>query len=487
MAPRIRLVYSTIAMYASILVRVGTGLAFTFILARRLPLEDFAAFGVLVALSLFYGQLASIWSFWAARAAGRRMPDAAERVSSGILGVALLACAGFPVLAAASIVEYRLLGWDPLTLMAGYPYLAVMTLQYYLRDVVTAVAPEVFAKARIASELARLSAASLLVWTLRLGYTGALLSVIAASSTAALIMASRLAREGLLSKKPSPRIALEMARYWRVPLPQSLADSSPQLVRPVASWASGSSLVVAYLNVALTGQASLVQAALSTSLPLYGRLLSGGERRDARVSLALYMLFAGTFSAALLASSRSLARFYNPDYAGAWLALDAVVAYGLALGVVSIYRSVILALDTSDSTPHSTPSRLMSWVTRSQLSAAAAAYTIGAPLAYLLRGEPSLAAAAIPGALAASYTLLAVSLHSRVPGEGRLQPLDLAALSTGLGLAAALGYLHSGAGLWDVAFSALAGAIVYLTVVLALVADARVMAVRIARRLLGLS
>jgi len=473
---RVRLVRSTLALYASLTFRLAGSIAFIFMLARLLTVDEFAMYGVVTAIALAAPQAVQLWSFWAARAAARSSGDARILGGTGLLLTVAYTLALVPVYAGFSLLESRVMGWRLSMLLAGYPYVALFTIMAYMRDLSAVVAPEAFAKARIAFEVARLSMAAALVWLLGLGYLGAVASVTLALAAMTFYLAAVLNSNSLLSLSFDGRLAREWLSRWRIPLLHAIGEAAKQAPRPYSSLVTGNSLVVAYLNVGMASQLPLLQAASMTVPALYARTLTGPKPKDLSISLALFAIYAGLVASLTMALARELAAFFNPAYIDAHWTIRLVVVYAVVLGAASIYKHVIYALDRSDVTGGD--AKLMVKAAAAMIVAFTAAYTAAAPILAALRGNPATAAAALFAVLAGSaaallayyYRLTRRLLPHSIPARDILSALTASAAAA---LAAST---FKGTGLAGLATGAAAGGAAYAIVILALSPTARALA-----------
>ena len=393
--PPVRLVTETLILYGSIAVRLGASIVFTILLARFLSVEEFAMYGVVAALALILSQPVQLWSFWASRRAvwdwGRGESGPGKTGLTVTLAYAIVA---FPVYASISALESRILGWDFDLLLAGYPYVALNSLVVYTRDLSSTVKPQGYAFSRIMFDALRLTLAIPLVAMKGYGYLGALAATYAALAVSQAYMVYYLGSLGSFHGRLDKRLAIQWIRQWRVPVLQVLGDLLRHAPRPYISLLTGNSLAVAYLNVGVSGQSAMLQTAQMTQPALYARILRGiRPGMDVEVSLGLYSVFGGMLLGLFVFLAKPLASLFNPEYIGAYWAIQLVALYSFILGAANIFRSVLVALDKTDKEA-AREGGLMMRTMLLHVATTLGGYIAAAPLVRALRDDPGASVAA---------------------------------------------------------------------------------------------
>lgn len=410
MPGEIRLVRSNVILYSSLIVRLAVSVGFTIIVARKLSVEEFAAFGLILAFATIAQVITTIWVFWAQRWASR---GEYEGVGAGLaLTLAYSLIILPPLYLGFAALESWALGISFDLTAGGWAFVILAPIQYYLSNITLVVRPGRVGLMRVVYEVLRFLLGYILVVPARWGFGGAVLSMTAASSITGLGYIILLERAGVREGGVNWGLAAYWLRNWRLPLLYMVSRIMRLFNRPYISWLTGSSEAVAYLNVAVTSETPLMMASSVTSMPMYSRILRKPRGEDVEVSLVLYLIFTGMLSSIFIGAPRAIADLYNPRYLASATALQLVAVLALFSGVANIIRQALLALDQ--------PEAAMSRIDRNTLLSrtleysallAVAPYVFAAPLVYMLRGDPVSSLNAFLLVLIA-FSLLQLSLFS---------------------------------------------------------------------------
>ena len=342
----IRLRYSVAVNYLAQLYRIAVAVGFTIIVARRLSVEEFGLWGVVLSTSAMLSSATALWRFWAPRFIARGWREAAATC----LALSLLYCAvGSTVYAALSYAEWMLLGWGLSYMLMGLPIFVLCVVNDGLEGAVSAVKPEAVGYRTFIYETLRIALALVLVRAMSLGLLGAVVSVEVPLALAALYMVFIAVRHGLLPRRPSRSLASQWLKAGYVPLMNTTYNFLVGGVRAFASWLTRSEVVVAYLNVGLAAQAPLSQLSRASALALYARLLRRPSPRDVAETLRMYFAASGFVTVTLIALSRSVASVFNPEYyTGAYLVVALVALYSWVSSLANVYLTAVLGASAVD-------------------------------------------------------------------------------------------------------------------------------------------
>jgi len=335
---RVRPVYDTLVLYASLIIRILAGLGFMVIAARRLDTLEFAALGIIIAITFMLSHATNMWAFWVQRAAARRDEHDGPRAAAPVVvtGLAVtLAYAPIGLLAylAASIVESALLGVDPWLLALAAPYTGLSIIHYYLRMVNNTLIPRLVALEAAVYDVTRLAGAYLLLVARPMGLRGAILALTAGVGAALILVILWHALHGYLSGRPDWGLARAWLSRWRPPLLYTLTGLLRAAARPFLSWTTRSSLAVAYLNVGLSGQTVLVRATGTVTSVAYALSLRRPGSREVGIPVTLYFLIVGGMMSLYIGLARPVATLYNPVYEDAAPVVAGMAVFAFLFGL----------------------------------------------------------------------------------------------------------------------------------------------------------
>lgn len=420
MSARIRLRYSTVINYASMLYRMAVAVGFVVIVARRLSVEEFGLWGIIFSVSGMLASLVALWSFWAQRFYARGWWEAP---GTGLALTLIYWAPGTLMYLAVSLLEERILGWGFGYMLAGLPLFLLQTLNTYLLGVSNVSVPELRGYRGFLYDTLRLVFAYTLVARLNLGLAGALLAVELALLAGALYLGLKLLRAKVLRPAFSRRLAAEWFRGLFIPLIGMVNQFMRAGLRAVVSWVSGSEVPVAYLNVGFASEAPLLQASQATVPALYARVLRERRGVDVEESLRLFLLFAGYMLATFTLLSRTIASLYNPRYAEAHTVIPLIAVYATMLGLAAIYGTTIGGAETIDEQGVPPPRRLLGSqlfrIPAARLISMLLSYALAVPALIYYRGDPLRSAEAVAAALALGATPLLAYYYREA---GRMLP-----------------------------------------------------------------
>ncbi len=400
MAHRIRLRYSTIVNYASMLYRMAAAVGFVVVVARRLSIEEFGLWGIIFSASNMLAALVALWSVWAQRFYARGREDAP---GTGFVLTLLYWVPGSLAYLGISLLEARILGWGFHYMLAGLPILLLQTINTYFIGLSNVSKPELRGYRGFLYDTLRLGLAYLLVAHLRMGLLGALLAIELALLVGDLYLGAALRRIGVLRFGFSRRLAVEWLRAFYIPIAGMLTQLMRTGLRAVVSWVSGSEIPVAYLNVGFASEAPLLQASQAATPALYARVLREKRGSDVEESLRLFLLFAGYMLATFIVLSRTIASLYNPEYAEAHLVIPLIAIYAAMLSLASIYATVLGGAEEVDKEGLPTHKLLLRSqlfrVPAARLGAMLLSYTLAVSALIYFKGDPLKSAEAVATAL----------------------------------------------------------------------------------------
>lgn len=342
---RIRLRFSSIVNYSAMVYRMLVAIGFIVVVARRLSVSEFGLWGIVWSTSLMLTSLTGLWIFWAQRFIVRGI--------KGVFGTSLLLCLAYWVVGGAiyvgiSFLENVVLGWGLQYMLWGLPLFWLNVLGNLVNGISAVVKPEVIGFRGFIYETLRLIFAFMFVVILDWGLLGAIASVELALLVSVVYGFMVLWNTRVMDFNVSRNLIVEWFKGFYVPLLNVIYGFLRSGIRVVASWATGSEVPVAYLNVGFASQTPIVSAADATTPALYARVLRKGGGRDVEEVLRIYFLLNGFMVSMFVFLSRSIASLYNPLYVDAWIIITTISLYAFINGLMNIFITVAIGASEVD-------------------------------------------------------------------------------------------------------------------------------------------
>lgn len=332
-AGEVRLRYSTIVNYLSMIYRLATSVGFTVVIARKLAPHDFGVWGIILSTTLMLANLWGLIDFWMRRGIARGDPDAFPAgTSAAAVYVAAAASAHIGLGWAQSLI----FGWPFEAFLASVPMTVAAVVDRYLSSAVSMVKPEGVGYKNLVLDTVRLVAALAAMYIIgRVVYTPIMAYTLGFTFSSAISL-TILLRLGMRPRLGSLAKVKEWLRAFYIPLANVVRLSILSGVRAVVSWVTGSELSVAYLNIGLSPQTAIVRASIQSTPALYARLLRGRGGEDVEEVLRLFVLMTGFMAASFIVLSRTVASLYNPLYIDAWPVITVITLFGVTEGLANI-------------------------------------------------------------------------------------------------------------------------------------------------------
>jgi len=339
---KVRLRLSGAMAFMSNIVSYLTGLIFTVFITRRLSESDYgvwALIGIFISYSLTPFNLVAGWiSRDAAR--GRK-----------ILGSAT---ALFILLTPISIIIYILvalgsataINYDPQIMILGLIVLIPYIFLTLGTSVQSGYAPQNLGIAGIIFETSKVIIAFYLVVTLRLGLTGALLTL----SIAYLIQASFLLQKSrpLFQKQVRRELIMKWLKGAPINLVSVLSGVLGAMDVVLMGLMTASAITVGYWQAAVAASA-LVTSTHVLMIGLGPRLISGGSQKDLDTALNFGMMITIPVLFGFIVLSKDILWILRPTYSEAWIAACILALRGVVGVLGGISGTAIAAKDEFDS------------------------------------------------------------------------------------------------------------------------------------------
>ena len=334
----IRLRYSTIVNYGSMLYRLLVAVGFVVIIARKLSVKEFGLWGIIFSLTSMFISFTSFWNTWMQRFFAR-----GYKASSGTALVLTLiySCLASLIYVGIAYFESLILGWGFQYLLLGIPLLFLRIFESYVASLSIIVKPELIGYKGFIYDSLRLILAYVLLVALNMRLLGALLSV-----QIALLISIAYTLFVLLKTKSIVLVfSKDLIKQWLkgfyVPALAAFQGFLKGGLRAIVSWVSGSEVTVAFLNVGFASEAPMLRASQSVTPALYARTLRRPRIHDLEEALRLFMLFSGFMFVSFSVLSKTIASLYNPVYVSAHVIIPIVTLYAIVTGFVNIYATFI--------------------------------------------------------------------------------------------------------------------------------------------------
>ncbi len=430
-------------------------LLYIIVLARLLSVEDFAAWGIIVALGNALALISRPIGFWAPRLKehGR---SAGTAWTTGLLGSMVLALVTWLAIAVASESLGSMLNISPGYIEDGGPVIALSVVYGFTQLFLQSWRPEKEPLGMLIFETSRIATAIIPAAASMLAFETAILSHAAGMAMYVLYTGS-ITGVG----RPDLRLLSEWLAHWRAPVVEGLANFLVNLARPAVSAVAGPA-PVAYLNVGLSLSRVLFQVLMGVSWNVYSRLL--GEPGSVKVERAAagLLILAGLTVSAVAGFADLLALLFGPEYRAAGPVIVVLTARAAVNSVGVLYARVLQA---------QADIRLINRVALVLLAAQSASLILGGAAALL--GEDPLEAAVYASlGMAAPSIFYTGSMVALAVSQGFNKPPTREVQAVAAGLASsAVAYV-----VWEPL-----APVFYIITVLALSPFARAMIARITR------
>ncbi len=306
----IRVTYSGLISFVIRLVSVFTGIIFTLIVTRQLTQEEFGTWSLIGGLLLYVVTADFIISYWLTREVARGIDSAKTAVVSGsVMSIGAI----FAYLVIAYFVGLQSDADQNVLFFA-----VILVPMGFLNDILNYMnygwKPQLVSYGFLAFELTKIPVALILVYFLKMGIEGAILSTFVAYLSS-IIIHLIYGRQKLKHKFQKKFLKKWFKLSW-IPLYQSIPNLAFVSDVVIFSVITGSVIGIAYVTAART-IANLVQHTSTLSDAIYPKLLAGGKAEYLQENLMRLLYFA----IPLLALSITLARpglfALNPIYENA--------------------------------------------------------------------------------------------------------------------------------------------------------------------------
>ena len=325
--------YAGFLSFGASLLSLGTGLIFSVVIARRLPVSQYGIWQYYMTVMTFIALPGALIDFWMTRdlARGKRV------LNTGMLMTGLLSAASNLLLIAISILSGPAARIDIDVLLAFILYLLLLYFSNVLDSASVAIRPSLLGAGRLVLELVKVSLGAILVVWLRMGLLGALVAIDLALLSKCFVMYFGLPR--VMTEKASLSLGLTWLRRWSIPALSIIPSLLGSVDLLILTWFTGSAVPAAYLGLARTVSAIIGFSSL-LAISLYPRLLGGGREELIEKSITTVSMFALPMAGGLIVLASPVLYVFGPGYAPAALSLQLLSLVTL----VGVFRDLAITI-----------------------------------------------------------------------------------------------------------------------------------------------
>ncbi len=311
----LRLRFSTLSGYGVLAYRIIASLLFTIIVLRKLSVEDYGLFMVIMALTQLFVPITSIWNLWVYRFYSRKKY---EFLPSGFFLSTIHAILSVIIVG----LILHSISVDLQIILAAQLVTVTNITALFLNTLLQSVKPYIFSYVRIVCETLRVFFAYLLVIWYRLGVLGVVIAIFLFYLTFIILDIINLYR----LKYPIPGLrgisknAIKIIfKNFYIPLlsviDQQLKNSAERLI---TLFSTSSYIYPAFLGVSYIPRSYLIGGARTLTRALSARLLRDNLRSNVRIdiedSLRIMFLINIFIAGSLIIYSRVILSIFKPEY-----------------------------------------------------------------------------------------------------------------------------------------------------------------------------
>ena len=339
--PRIRLKYAGFISFFSQLYSLFTGLIFSIIVARKLPVESFGVWSYLLAVFNYFMLVPPLIGYWIIRFTARGRDTGGAALILGIATSTMLTS----ILIALSPLVALPLRIDLSILMLLAIQLFVSVVYASLEWLSTGLKPEAIAYSYMVFESLKVAAAFILVFLLQLDVEGVIASIII-GLIGRIIVTTALIRK-YVSLKFNSKIALRTIKSLWLPLYGAIPGLVSRIDAILIASLTGSRGGLAFIAAVQT-VGSTISYSLSLASALYPKLLAEKRISDVEEALRLVFIIAIPSCVGVVILSPYLLSILRIDYVEAYIPLTIYALTQLSSIAGSIASTTLSGLEDVD-------------------------------------------------------------------------------------------------------------------------------------------
>jgi len=312
---------------------LGTGLIFSVMVARRLPVYEYGIWQYYTTVMAFIALPGAMVDFWMTRSLARGKGV----LNTGLLMTGLLSAISNLLLIAISILSGPAVSVGIEILLAFVLYLLLLYFSNALDSASVAIRPSLVGVGRMVLELVKVSLGVILVIWLRMGLLGALVAIDIALFSKCFVMYSGMRRA--TKEAPSLSLGLTWLERWRIPALGVIPNLLGSADLLILTWLTNSAVPAAYLGIARTVSATIGFSGL-LAVSLYPRLLGGEREKLVEKSIITVSMLALPMAGGLMILASPVLYVFGPGYAPATLSLQLLSLVTL----IGVFRDLSIAV-----------------------------------------------------------------------------------------------------------------------------------------------
>ena len=313
----------------STVLRVFASVAFVILVTRRLSIDEFGVWGLIIAIAETFTAIPELWNFWLSRAPKTRGIPRRTAAWTAMMLASLYGLAAASVYIAwvymASLTSS--LATYTLPLLTGAGIIVVGSFWNYMIKAGEVETPARLSKGFMIYETTRLIFVLLFVTFGNLRLLGAVLAVLLGRLAATLYMA-RVLGVGRSTETDIREAIRESIRGSIVPILNMTSLVSYRIQRVIVYAATASKEAVVYLNLVMGIVRPLLFFSRIGVSPVYSKTIQ--DEQGANITYRLAVPFTLLVLAVTLASPRGLASMFNPLYVNVWMIIPLGSIAGIA-------------------------------------------------------------------------------------------------------------------------------------------------------------
>ena len=325
--------YAGLLSFLASLFSLGTGLIFSVMVARRLPVYEYGVWQYYTTVMAFIALPGAMVDFWMTRSLARGKGV----LNTGLLMTGLLSAISSLLLIAISILSGPAVSIGIEILLAFVLYLLLLYFSNALDSASVAIRPSLVGVGRLVLELVKVSLGVILVVWLRMGLLGALIAIDIALSSKCFVMYWGMRRA--TKEAPSLSLGLTWLERWRIPALGVIPNLLGSADLLILTWLTSSAVPAAYLGIARTVSATIGFSGL-LAVSLYPRLLGGEREKLVEKSVTTVSMFALPMAGGLMILASPVLYVFGPGYAPATLSLQLLSLVTL----IGVFRDLSIAV-----------------------------------------------------------------------------------------------------------------------------------------------
>ncbi len=335
----LRVRYSVIANYGSMIYRFITALAFSTIVIRRLSIEEYGIFTTVLALIYLFQPIPILWNSWVYRFYIRRN----YRIVSAGLFLTLLFTLISDILLA--IMIFYFIG-SYLYILFNIITLSMLLMYSYFSTILSSSRPYTISYMIITGETTRVVSAYVLVYLFNMRLLGVFLTLTIYSLSMVIVSYLLILRYRLHIPKPLPNkdgiVALLKNLYISIinVINTQIMNSAERLI--VVS-ISGSLKLVAYLGVSYIPRSFIRGGVTAFTRGLTSRLLRQKSKNDIEDVLRLFFVIGIFIGGVFIIYSKTILSVFKKDY----VFLYPLFSLYVIMFLIYVFRAILSSISTA--------------------------------------------------------------------------------------------------------------------------------------------